>query len=173
MLAPVLARLSLLPELARAQVDAAGRLFLLELAPGADPDGALGAARAVLGARARPVANVEGQLESRARGERWFTAEDIRGLSYVEARVLAARVCDRVLREVPLELAQADRLEDAAVVEIRAALDRVHDEGGRTSSAWFDPAWPAIAAAIAARLRGGVDADGLATLREALLRART
>jgi hypothetical protein len=170
-LAPVLARLSLLPELARAHVDAAGRLFLLELAPGADPEGALGAARTVLGDRARPVADVEGQLESRARGERWFTAEDVRGLSYVEARVLAARVCDRVLREVPLELAQADRLEDAAVVEIRAAIDRVHDEGGRASSAWFDPAWPAIAAEIAARLRGSVGADRLAALREALRRA--
>ncbi|WP_242343284.1 hypothetical protein [Anaeromyxobacter terrae] len=173
MLAPVLARLSRIPELARAQVDAAGRLFLLELAPGADPDGALAAARAVLGARARPVPDAEAQLESVPRGDRWFTAEDIRGLSYVEARVLAARVCDRALREVPLETALADRLEDAAVVEIRAALDRVHDEGGRDSSAWFDPAWPGIAAAIAARLRQALDADGLAALREALLRART
>ncbi len=172
MLAPVLARLSQLPELAGAHVDAAGRLFLLELAPGAGPDVALDAARTVLGARARPVADARAQLESLARGDRWFTAEDIRGLSYVEARVLAARVCDRVLCEVPLETALADRIEDAAVVEIRAALDRVHDEGGRASSAWFDPAWPGIATAIAARLGEAVDADRLAALREALLTAR-
>ncbi|ABS27259.1 hypothetical protein [Anaeromyxobacter sp. Fw109-5] len=171
MLAPVLARLSLLSELSRVRVDCAGRLFLLEAAPGVDAAAALEAARTVLGTGARPL-TVASQLEALTRGELWFSAEDVRALSYLEARVLAARVCDRVIPEVALGVAEADRLEDAAVAELRATLDRVHDEGGRTSSAWFDPAWPGIAEGIAARVKDALGEAAFQELRRALLRAR-
>ena len=171
MLAPVLARLSALPELSRVRVDCAGRLFLLEVAPGVEPGAALEADRTVLGPRGRPLA-VGSQLDAMARGELWFSAADIRALSYLEARVLASRICDQVLREVPLGVAEADRLEDAAVAELRDTLDRVHDEGGRTSSAWFDPAWPGIAEGIADRMMAAVDGASFRALRTALLRAR-
>ncbi|MGA8891965.1 MAG: hypothetical protein WB493_10375, partial [Anaeromyxobacteraceae bacterium] len=40
---------------------------------------------------------------------------------------------------------------EAIRVELFAALERVHAEGGRPSSAWIHAEWPAIAAAVGNR----------------------
>jgi hypothetical protein len=169
----VLARLRGIPGAIDARVECSGQLFLLELEHGADPEAAFASARDVLGARAQRIPDTVAavHLEARARGEPWFSPDDIRGLSYIEGRVLASRIGDAVLRRVPLERPQAELLRDAVLVQIRAALDRVHDEGGRSSSAWFDAAWPEIAERIVAGVRDGIAEGLLPELRRAVREA--
>lgn len=156
MLAPVLARLSALPGVSEALVECSGGSFLLL---GPDPaalERALPAARAVLGPRTRRVEGAEAaaQLAARPRGEPWFSAATIRGLSYIEGRILAGRVRDAAVAAARLAPEDAARVHEAARVEIFAALDHAHDTGGRASTGWFAAAWPGIAAAIRARLDG-------------------
>lgn len=171
MLAPVLARLSELPGVTGVHVECTGTFFLLELAGAAALEPALSAARDVLGPAAAVVdgATATAQLTARARGELWFSKDGIRGLSYLEGRLLAGRVLEAVAATVPLDRLTSERLLEASRAEIFAALDHAHDTGGRASSGWFEEAWPSIAGAIAARLDGL--APELRTQLEGALRA--
>lgn len=158
MLAPVLARLERIDGLAEVRVDCGGRYFLVRAAEPGALDRALPAVREVLGAAAAPV---EGPARARhlahsARGELWFDASTVRGLSYVEGRMLAARLCDAVGPRLPGAPGAREALFDAARTELFAALDHAHDTGGRSGPGWFWKEWPAIAARIAARLGGAL-----------------
>jgi hypothetical protein len=154
-LAPVLARLCEIPGVIDARVECSGTYFLVT---GDDPaalERALPAIRAVLGQSARWVDGLdrERQLAARSRGELWFSSGDIRGLSYVEGRVLAARMLDGVAESIPLPPPQAEQVLEAVRAEIFAALEHAHDTGGRSSSGWFWEVWPSTVDRIHDRLR--------------------
>ena len=154
MLAPVLARLSGIPGVAAARVECSGTCFLLA---GREPgalERAMPAVLDVLGPRTRRLEGEarEVQLARFGAGELWFSKDDIRGLSYVEARILATRMTDVVTAAVDVDAATAARVHDALLQEIVAALDHAHDTGGRSSSAWFWVEWPHIVERVSARL---------------------
>jgi hypothetical protein len=166
----VLARLDAIPGVQESRVEAGGRYFLLVLAPGADEARVLAGAAEALRGRARRLgdAAAAAQLASRGRGDPWLAAAEVQALSYVEARIVAARAADAVAPAAGLDRAARDALAEAARVEVFRAIERVHDEGGRESSGWFNAAWPAIAAAVAARLEGTLPPHVLARVARAL-----
>jgi hypothetical protein len=169
-LAPVLARLAEIPGIIDARVECSGTYFLVTGADAAALELALPAIRAVLGpsvARTTPGV-AELQLAARARGELWFSGEGIRGLSYVEGRILAARIGDAVAAELRCDGETSERILEASRVEIFAALGHAHDTGGRASTGWFREEWPRIADRIADRLAAGVPAALHAAVRSAL-----
>jgi hypothetical protein len=155
---------------AASRAEASGRFVLLELAPGADPRAAIEAAGAALPAGATPLdaAAADAQLAARARGDPWLSAPEIHALSYVEGRVVAARVADAGAEAAGLAGAEAARLLDAAREEIFSAVERVHAEEGRESSGWFREAWPGIAGGIRARCAGWLEPDRLRAVADAL-----
>jgi hypothetical protein len=169
-LAPVLARLTDIPGITGARVECSGTYFLLTGADAAALELALPAIRDVLGpsvTRTEPGVS-ELQLAARARGELWFSGEGIRGLSYVEGRILAARIGDAVVAELRTDGETSERILEATRAEIFAALDHAHDTGGRASTGWFREEWPRIADGITARLAAAVPAALHAGLRSAL-----
>ena len=170
MLAPVLARLAGIPGIEDARVECSGTYFLVAAADAAALERALPAIRDVLGASARRVEGAarEAQLARRPRGEPWFSRDDIRALSYVEGRVLAARMGDAVAAAVPLDAVAAERVLEAARAEIFAALDAAHDAGGEPETGWFWEEWPRIVERVSARLEDTLQGRTPA-IREALL----
>jgi hypothetical protein len=172
-LAPVLARLDELPGVARARAESAGRHFALELVPGADAASVALAAREALAGRARVLGPEEAasQLAARPRGDPWLSRDEVMALSYVEGRILAVRVSARTGREAGLAPEARERLAEALRIEIFAVLERVHAEGGRSSSRWFYEEWPAVAGRVFARGSAFVPGDLLPALRSSLDRA--
>jgi hypothetical protein len=69
---------------------------------------------------------------------------------------------------VELDASTAERLREAARVEIFAALEHAHDSGGRSSTGWFWEEWPHIAERISSRLADSVAASTAQRLRDAL-----
>ena len=151
----MLARLLAVPGVLDARVECTGTYFALELDP-ARAEAALAAVLARLGAAARRLdpGAASAQLEARGRGELWFSAADVRALSYLEGRVLTARLVAGVLAEVALDAAVAEVVSDRLRAELFAALDEVHEDGGCGSSGWLAERWPRIAAGLASRLEG-------------------
>ena len=155
MLAPVLARLDAVPGVRRSRTEASGRFVLLELSPRADPRQVEAAARRALGREARRLRELEvrQQLAARRSGDPWLAAGEVVALSYVEGRILSARVSAEVARRAGLEAGKRDLLAEALRLEIFAALERAHAQGGHSSGGWFYQAWPAVAAAALRRCR--------------------
>jgi hypothetical protein len=153
-LAPVLARLRRLPGITDARVECSGTFFALSLADGAEAEAVLPMVVDVLGSRSRLLAAEEAgaQLEARSRGELWFSEEQIRGLSYVEGRIIASRALSAAADGLTMGEQDAAKIREAVRAEVFAAIDRVHDEGGRRSSAWFAEEWPRIVARARDRL---------------------
>lgn len=164
MLAPVLARLSQLPGVISALVDCTGSFFLVTAS-----EAALLSVRDLLGGRVEEVQGAERdrQLAERSRGELWFSAANIRALSLIEGRVLAVRVRDFVATDAGLDGAA---LLDAIRLEICAALNRAHDEGGRAATGWLWKEWPGIARNIVARLAPAFAPEELGTIESSLSR---
>jgi hypothetical protein len=171
-LAPVLARLRRLPGVADARVECSGTFFALSLLEGAEAEAVLPEVVEVLGPTSRLLEGEEAgaQLEARSRGELWFSEEQIRGLSYVEGRVLASRALAAAAEGLSLGEPEAGRVREAVRVEVFAAIDRVHDGGGRRSSAWFGQEWPDIVARASARLAGALPGPTLAEVTARLRR---
>jgi hypothetical protein len=170
-LAPVLARLRRIPGIADARVECSGTFFALSLGERADPEATLRAVLDVLGPGSRRLLADEAgaQLAARASGEIWFSEEEIRALSYIEGRIIAGRALAAATRGLEVTGAETDRIRDAIRVEVFAALDRVHDEGGRSSSGWFTDEWPHIVTRVRSRLAGALDGPALAHLAAQLL----
>jgi hypothetical protein len=164
----VLARLSEVPGVIDARVECSGTYFLVTARDAAALERALPLVRERLGARAEALGPAEAaaQLAARARGERWFSKDDIRALSYVEGRILATRFSDVLAAAVPLERSSAGRIDEAIRLELFLALEHAHDTGGRASTGWFWAEWPRIVEAIGARLH-----DVPAALRTRLVEA--
>lgn len=155
MLAPVLARLDAVPGVRRSRTEASGRFLLLELSPRADPQRVEASARRALGREARRLREPEAreQLDARGKGDPWLTAGEVMALSYIEGRILSARVSAEVARRAGLEVGERERLAEALRLEIFAALERAHAQGGHSSGGWLYRAWPAVAAAALRRCR--------------------
>ncbi len=167
----MLARLRRIPEIADARVECSGTFFALSFREGVDGEAVLRAALEALGPATRRLASDDAlaQLEARRRNEIWFSADDIRGLSFIEGRIIAMRAFAAVTGEVRLEREASELLRDALRIEVFGALDRVHDEGGRSSSGWFVPAWPGIVAGVMLRLGDALPATTLARVSEKLM----
>jgi hypothetical protein len=152
-LAPVLARLEAIPGVASARTDSSGRFFWITPAPGARPPEVAERCRAALGASAALLgpAAAAAQLAAHERGDPWLGAGEVMTLSFVEGRLLSVRIAGDAAAESGASAAQREAVAEAVRVELFAALERVHAEGGRKSSGWIDEEWPAIAAAAAAR----------------------
>jgi hypothetical protein len=170
----VLARLLDVPGVRDARVECSGTYFLVVVDEAAAPAGVLPGLRAVLGPGAREVEDPDAavQVATRAKGEPWFSVDDVRGLSYVEARLLSTRLADGVAQVLNTGGAALERLVESTRTEIVAALEHAHDTGGRASSGWFWEEWPRIAARIAARLDGAVAGASRADLERALVAQR-
>ncbi len=170
MLAPVLARLDAVPGVTRSRVEASGRFLLLELSPEADLAQVEEAARRALGREAHRLSEAEAleQLAARGRGDPWLAAPGATTLSYVEGRILSTRVSAEAAREALLDAGERDLLAEALRLEIFAALERVHAEGGRSSGGWFYDAWPAVAAAALRRCLPWLDAGRVEALASVL-----
>jgi hypothetical protein len=169
-LAPVLARLDALPGVACSRTEASGRFFLIELHPGADASLAEERSMAVLGRGCRRLgeSESESQLAARGAGDPWLAAVEVVTLSFVEGRLLSVRITAAATRELDLSVEEQERLTEAVRVELFAALQRVHAEGGRPSSGWIYQDWPGIAAAAAERCRPWLGSERAEALARAL-----
>jgi hypothetical protein len=72
-------------------------------------------------------------------------------LSFVEGRLLSVRLSGELLRKAGIPGDRRELLAEAIRIELFAALERVHAEGGRPNSGWIHEEWPAIAAAVGVR----------------------
>ncbi len=153
MLAPVLARLDAIPGVTTARVDASGRFFWIGLEDAADAPRVTALADAALGDGARPLSagGAEAQLAAHRHGDPWLTAGEILQLSFVESRILSVRLAAEAAARVALTPEQRELVAEAIRVELFGVMQRVHTEGGRSSSGWMYEAWPAIAAAAVDR----------------------
>jgi len=149
----VLARLAALPGVAATRVDSSGRFFWLTLSEGADSEAVVSLAVTVLGGRARrlPPARAGVQLASRVRGDPWLGPDEVMTLSFVEARLLAVRLAGDAAARAGLTPEWREDLAEAIRIQLFAAMERVHAEGGRKTGGWIYEEWPSIA-------RGALDA---------------
>jgi hypothetical protein len=173
-LAPVLARLQAVPGVASARVDSSGRFFWISFQDGADAASGTALALGVLGSGARLLGATEAEAQRAAhgRGDPWLGPDEVMGLSYVEARLLSVRIAGEAERRLATSPAQRESLAEAIRLELFAAMERVHAEGGRGSSGWIYVEWPALAAAAVSRCREALDDDlrrGLGELLPGLL----
>jgi len=152
-LAPVLARLQAVPGVASARVDSSGRFFWLTVRAAAAAPAAAALALEVLGpgSRTLPQAQGEAQLAAHRHGDPWLAGNEVMTLSFVESRLLSVRIAAEAQRRTGALPEQREELAEAIRLELFAAMERVHAEGGRGSSGWIYQEWPVIAAAAAER----------------------
>ena len=152
----MLARLDAIPGVCAARVESSGRFFWIELAEGADPSRVSDLATGVLGRGARPLpaADAEVQLARRLRGDPWLGADGVMTLSFVESRLLSVRLAGELARQSGATPEEQEEIAEAIRIELFAAMERVHAEGGRSSSGWIYREWPAIAEAAVERCPG-------------------
>jgi hypothetical protein len=162
-LAPVLARLDAIPGVRKARVDSSGRFFWIELDPAVDESRVKGPATGVLGqgARALPASEADLQLAGRLHGDPWLGADEVMTLSFVESRLLSVRIAGEVERRAGATPEQREAIAEAIRLELFAAMERVHAEGGRSSSGWIYGEWPSIAGAAVARCAGAIPQEPL------------
>jgi hypothetical protein len=155
---------------AATRVDASGRFFWLTLAERADIDAVSSLAVTALGGRARrlPDARAEAQLASRVRGDPWLGRGEVMALSFVEARLLAVRLAGDAATRTGLPPEQREDLAEAIRVELFAAMERVHAEGGRKSGGWIYEEWPSLARGALDRCAGPFPPDVVRRLADLL-----
>jgi hypothetical protein len=168
----VLARLNQIPGVATAQVDATGQHFVILPTEEADPAVTIDQVLQILGTNSRFLEDpgLENVVVGFDPGEIWMGADNIRGLSLLEARILAANWARSATTESGLPDALASHLADLLRVELVKELDRVHAEGGTSERNWYKRAFPAaFERAIAGmEMISPAQAD---SLRECLLRS--
>jgi hypothetical protein len=152
-LAPVLARLDAIPGVAAARVESSGRFFWILLAEGADPSLVTRLAQGVLGGGSRPLPADDAvlQLARQTHGDPWLGAAEVMTLSFVESRLLSVRLAGELARRAGAAPQEQEEIAEAIRIELFAAMERVHAEGGRSSSGWIYREWPAIAEAAVTR----------------------
>lgn len=161
----MLARLQAIKGVRSAFVDAAGEVFVVMLepgAPGSDVNEAIVAALARDGRRLTP-AEVQAELGPPTRRELWFGLDDLAALSYVECRLVAARVTSALQKELALDPAATERLSEAVREEMFAHVDRIH--AGQFPSGRFLEAWPDIARRAVARCTADLSSRGEVVFR--------
>ncbi|HSN92107.1 MAG TPA: hypothetical protein VLS93_12830 [Anaeromyxobacteraceae bacterium] len=149
----MLARLDRIPGVLAARADASGRLFLLDLGPGAGEAAVREAAVRELGGDAVPATAEAAaiHLARLGRGDPWYRAGEAAALAFVEARVLAARIGDGPGREAGLAPPERLLLADEAYRELAATFERWQAEDPEQAARFFEH-WPDVAARIAERV---------------------
>ena len=170
MLAPVLARLDAIPGVTAVRVDSSGRFFWLQVEETADATRVTALVCGVLGKGARSLAAAQAkvQLAAHRHGDPWLAAAEVMTLSFVESRILSVRLAGEVEHQTGATPEQREEVAEAIRLELFAAMERVHSEGGRRSSAWIYEEWPAIAAATVERCAGPIPHDLCRRLAEVL-----
>jgi hypothetical protein len=166
----VLARLDALPGVAAARVDSSGRYFWLALVDGTDAGAVASLATGVLGGRARrlAMARAEAQLEAIVRGDPWLGAGEVMTLSFLESRLLAVRLAGDAAARTGLTPERREDLAEAIRVQLFAAMERVHADGGRKTGGWIYEEWPSIARAALDGCAGPIPPDVRRLLAEIL-----
>ena len=151
----MLARLNLIPAVAEALVDATGRHFVLFPQSGVDLATAAEQILSVLGENSCQEYDLRdpGNGEALAIGELWFSAKDIRKLSLLEARMLAARWGGRAAADAGLRNEAGLRLSEFLSAELAREFNQVHDRGGTTDGDWYRRVFPAAFERSIARLK--------------------
>ncbi len=164
----MLARLDELPGVSRSWAECSGYLFIVELVEGAD-DATGARALEVLGRGARLLTDeeAEAQLEARGRGEPWVSAAEARALSYVEGRMVGARVSTGVASELGLGPDARARLAEAVREEMFTHVERLH--AGLGSPGRFFEDWPELAERIAGRCARWLPPERATALLDALV----
>lgn len=146
----MLARLDDLPGVSRSTAECSGYILMVELTDGAD-DGVAARVLEVLGRGARVLTGDEAaaQHDARRRGEPWVTAAESRALSYLEGRMVGARVAAGVAAELDLTADERARLAEAVRAEMFTHVERLH--AGLAFPGRFFHDWPGLAERIAAR----------------------
>jgi hypothetical protein len=126
---PALEEIDALPGVARSEVSWDGRVFRIELEPGADLSQVRDAASEVL--RADPTCDVREVEPSEpvAREARWLDASSALELSLHEADVLARRFAEEICGEVELDEEDRRALGAALLEEIERAFRDAHAAG--------------------------------------------
>jgi hypothetical protein len=147
----VLARLQAITGVRSPFVDAAGEVFVVMLEPGAPASDVQEAIVDALARDARRLTpdEMQAELGPPSRRELWFGVDDLATLSYLECRLVAARVTSSLQMELALDRATTERLAEAVREEMFAHVDRIH--AGRFPSGRFLEAWPYIARRAVAR----------------------
>jgi hypothetical protein len=160
-LAPVLARLDGIPGVSRSRVDSSGQFFWLTLDEDADAPRVVAVALEVLGrgARALPADQAGAQLAAHPRGDPWLGAGEVLTLSFLESRILSVRIAGELERRTGSSPEQREQVADAIRMELFAAMERIHAEGGRRSGGWIYAEWPAIASAALGRCDASLPED--------------
>lgn len=150
----MLARLQGIESVIGAGIEGSGRYAVLELAPGADVERCCGAALDALGGVARllTLEEAEQQRAARARGERWYRADDAIELSYLEGRVLASRLSGAVAGPLRLGAPEVEQLGEELRLAVWSYLESVHR--GELPAGRFFEAWPELAQLVARRCAG-------------------
>ena len=163
----MLARLDGIPGVSRSRAECSGHSFRLELAEGA-PEAVAARAAEVLGRGARVLAPGEAEVQhaARRRGEPWLAAEEARSLSYVESRVVAARVSAAVGAAAGLGREERERLAEAVREEMFDHVERLH--AGLASPGRFFEDWPELAARAGRRCARWLEGERLAKVEAGL-----
>src|SRR5262245_31308257 len=122
-----MARIDEVPGVAESRVDWSGRVFVLRLADGAEPEPVVADASRRLGPGARRLEAREeaDALESLRRGDPWLRADETSRLSGREAHVLASGFGGAVAAELSLDPDRAARLVALLEEEFAAAFARI------------------------------------------------
>lgn len=165
----MLARLQQVPGVRSSVSDVSGQVFLVELEPGVAPTDVRSEATAALGRDARRLtdAELESQVGPPTRRELWLGPDDLRMLSYLEGRIVAARVASIVGPQLALDAPGTERLAEAVREEMFAHVERIH--AGEFPSGRFFAAWPDIALRVVDRCVPGDGNGDAEPMRRALL----
>jgi hypothetical protein len=80
-------------------------------------------------------------------------------LSFLESRLLSVRIAAEVRHRTAATPEQGEEIAEAIRLELFAAMERVHSEGGRRSGGWIYQEWPTIAAAAVRRCAATIPRD--------------
>jgi hypothetical protein len=128
-IAPVLAEIDGLDGVAWSGASWDGRLFRIELEPGADPERVAAAVAAVMTGEERRAAAPSG-------ADAWYDAPGTVALSRHEAGVIAADLLAQLRAEVELDQAEAERLQALLRADLERAFERAHAAGGGVHRLW-------------------------------------
>ncbi|TAJ03269.1 MAG: hypothetical protein EPO68_17535 [Planctomycetota bacterium] len=128
-IAPKLAEIDRLDGVASSGVSWDGRLFRIELAPGADGERVAAAVDAVLEGEACCVTPALGNAAA-PEPDTWYDARRIVELSRHEAGVIAAWFAEEVAAEVALDATAAEKTHALIREHLERAFERAHAVGG-------------------------------------------
>ena len=102
--------------------------------------------------------------------EIWMDTDHIRGLSHLEARILAADWGWRAATAARLPAARASDLVDLLRMELTGEMDRIHARGGTSDRGWFRRAFRSAFERVIAKM-GPLSPAKVRSLRQSLQRS--